>query len=308
VKLTKRKELDFIHNFLSSVCTALKGTTEYKNEVLKARGFLVDTTPDGGFVFDERSNSSFESDIYMKYLSAQDDELEKLFLKNSAYSSDGADGYRALDNWKHCFASCNHRLGDTICTLHADPFIARYVKALSTIGIHTAMSCDGWHDKQINDRGPGRGMFTNNPVWIVFHDRFSLIWLRILHDFDERLPSTAALGFNVVQHNTSGLSEYVSRDTYRGCGYVQPDKTLFISCVEPNERLDKYIMLNRAAQAIYKNREYFYSVKWKTIELLKGERKDGLPADRVFRMMVEAYLRTDTYNAQLRDFSPLPIK
>jgi hypothetical protein len=52
-----------------------------------------------------------------------------------------------------------------------DPYIARFVHAINSVGVHTIMSCDGWHER----RGE-----KNTVMKLWMYERYSVIWFWLI--------------------------------------------------------------------------------------------------------------------------------
>jgi hypothetical protein len=57
-----------------------------------------------------------------------------------------------------------------------DPYIARFVHAINSVGVHTVMSCDGWHKKQ-------ETYSKINVMQLWMYERYSVLWLWLIVDY-----------------------------------------------------------------------------------------------------------------------------
>ena len=270
----KENEIEFINCFLDSVCSAYDESDEYKEKVLNARGFI-------------KGDSNYEKCIFLN-----NDELYKLFLKDSATGENN----KYLDS-------------------DLEPFVYRYIKALNTIGIMTDSSCDDWHNRKPN----------KNCISISFMSEFYYLFLKFIHDFDERLPSSDILGFQVSNlYGSRELSEYeisIDNEIYNdenGITYGQIETSynaykkyidgygvnLYIPLCyfvnansyhrnlkeqNYNERLRKYMLINNSAKILYEDKEHFNKLLDKAksdLRFLFLERKeDHISSGKIYRYM-----------------------
>ena len=226
-----------------------KGSQDHKNEILKIRGFLLDTGNDGVVSLNDFSTKR-DVVLYNEYVNSNEDELIKLFLMDSVYNQDVCSRYGL--KWKRLFAS-NRVFGNKVDVVDLEPFIARYVKALALIGVHTYFSCDGWH------RQKSKNMF----VHIGFSDRYSLQWLRVLHKHSEILK-VAQIPFLL-------------------------DGEQMLKVPLGKERLKIYKLINSAAQAVYNNRKNLRNLKRQAISTLKGQKKDSKQMGDIYVLLSQAY-------------------
>jgi len=241
-------EKDFIDQFINEVCNALPGTTEYIHEVLQARGFLLDKKADGDFVLDNFSTKE-DKEKYHEYTSQNNINIYKMFQKGEIKS----ESCWKDKKWKSLFAS-NRMHGDRVDVFKLEPFIACYIKPLALIGVHTCSSCDRWQkDEHINDE-----------MHIIFSDRYSMLWLRVLNEHFDKLQD-----FQIPFVYSNGQK-----------------------CIIPihNQRLEIYKKLNFAGKIIYKNYSNLYSIKHKVITVLKGKGKNGKPNNYIYELLKDAYI------------------
>jgi len=242
-------ESKFISQLLSSLCHTPKDMPENIIELLCIRGFLVEANG-------ELNNFSTDNDIkaYQHYIKAKtSDELFELFKPGSVA------GFEVcwLDNikWQKLFAS-NRIYGEKIDVMALEPFVARYCKSLALIGVHTYLSCDGWHD---NRRKGG--------IKIGFSDRYSFSWMKILHDNDKKLVDTRLR---------------ISIESIR-------DRMIKIPIGGFIQREQVYYALNETARIIYNNRYEYLALKNKVVSMLKYKPKNQLSFEEVYAMMYDAY-------------------
>lgn len=136
--------------------------------------------------------------------------------------------------------------GLRIDPLTLEPFVARYVNAINAIGIKTFSSCDGWHKD------------TSKNLTIGFRERYSLIWHQIICE---------------KMHLNSSWS-YTKRE-----GIIKLPKS-------DEERIKKYIVLNKDAEILEKNQVKLLELKRKVVEALKGKQKKKL-SDQEIKALLE---------------------
>lgn len=142
--------------FFEKIRSKCASEIEFAIEIIKARGFLIDEISDEWIV----SDNSHKDDG--KYL----DKLlrihkigrvvsDKIVIENTDCSEFILDGFSKADHYRSgCESFCanrgwkyfkrrEHGLKVPVCML--DPFIARYIKAISACCVSTRGSCDGDH-------------------------------------------------------------------------------------------------------------------------------------------------------------------
>lgn len=138
-----------IEYFFDAIKAKCSSDEEYAAELLKARGFLLE---DEGLIL---SDNSHRDDItYLKGLLkecnigkvrngkiviAQGGNVEKIFYKDNQI---GGEACTNGETWKKFI---HNSFAPQIPVRWLEPFIARYVKAISACGVGTWCSCDGNH-------------------------------------------------------------------------------------------------------------------------------------------------------------------
>lgn len=172
----------------------------------------------------------------LKYIAEEKDIntfLVKYFSKDSVSNQEAF--YNGHDQkWAKCFASHNSLCGGYIDPVYLEPFIARYVNAINSIGIKTFSSCDGWHNKP-----------NKNKMFIAFKERYSKIWHKII--------------FSIIE-NTYGIVWSYNRFE------------AFINLPTSDKiKIKIYTAINKIAEIIENNRKQLCELKRNTVELLKGK-------------------------------------
>lgn len=122
-----------VEYFFDAIKAKCSNDKEYAAEILKARGFLLE---DEGLIL---SNNSHRDDAtYLEEL-LKETNLENIFYKNNRI---GYETRTYPQSWRR-FMSNKHAPKVSLRIL--EPFVARYVKAISACGVATSKSCDGNH-------------------------------------------------------------------------------------------------------------------------------------------------------------------
>lgn len=184
---------DGIAVFFKAIKEKCSNDEEYAAEILKARGFLLEDT---GLVLSD--NSDRDDASYLNKLLTADNlgkvEGDKIFINPSAnvekifYSKliGGCESCPPIGRtWKRFL---HESFDPKVPVFLLEPFVARYVKAISACGVETYGSCDGnHHDEHQRERYISRILVEiagePNSIWHeiickrLLVKRFKLKWL-----------------------------------------------------------------------------------------------------------------------------------
>lgn len=140
---------DGIENFFNAIKAKCLSYEEYAAEILKARGFLLE---DNALILSD--NSHRDDAAYLNKLLTEENigkvegnkiiifpngNVEKIFYKDNRIGGEaGSNG----ETWKKFL---HNSLAPKVPVGILEPFVARYVKAISACGVTTWLSCDGNH-------------------------------------------------------------------------------------------------------------------------------------------------------------------
>ena len=177
---------DGIEIFFNALKEKCSSDAEYAAELLKARGFLLE---DDGLVLSD--NSHKDDAAYLNALLTADDlgkvKDGKIFIAPNAnvekiFYRDNCIGFEAFCypmNWK-LFVHIRH--APKVPLRWLEPFIARYVKAISACGVATWLSCDGNHPNSqrivIDFSGEPNSLWHEIICRRCLAERFNLNWSR----------------------------------------------------------------------------------------------------------------------------------
>lgn len=140
--------IDGIENFFDAIKEKCSSDEEYSAEILKARGFLLE---DGLILSD---NSHKNDGVYLNKLLTEENigkvqnnrififpngNVEKIFYKDNRIVGEA---FFYTHDWRRFI---HHDYAKKIPVRLLEPFIARYIKAISACGVQTWCSCDGNH-------------------------------------------------------------------------------------------------------------------------------------------------------------------
>lgn len=140
---------DGMENFFALIKERCADKKEYAAEILKARGFLLE---DDGLTLSD--NSHRDDAKYLNELLAEDNlgevrgdkifispdaNVEKIFYKNSRI------GLETLSLWETWERFIHDSYAPKVPLRYLEPFVGRYIKAISACGVATCLSCDGNH-------------------------------------------------------------------------------------------------------------------------------------------------------------------
>ena len=249
--------------YFNHVVSGARNPKEQAFLILSARGFLLEWEDDQIII----SDNSSEGDIR---------DLNNFLIKQKIGSIDGNKimmlpsfsvnvGVNMFEETEKICIECitwnrqwryfkNRIYGSKINVLELEPYIARYIKAISAIGIDTSMSCDGNHKKRYSEK--------NDPLYIAFNSKYDLIWLRIVSE-------------SVLNLAVSWTYEYASNKVYME--YTDETQVKF------------YSDLLEAANCIYDKRIYLRELKHITTKCAHAKNKkiEYLSQDDVYELLLE---------------------
>lgn len=141
--------LDGIEIFFNAIKAKCLGYEEYAAEIIKARGFLLE---DNALILSDNSHKD-DADYLNELLTAENigkvegnkiiifpgGDVEKIFYRDN-YISEVATSNG--ETWKKFI---HNSFAQKVPVKILEPFVARYVKAISACGVQTWLSCDGNH-------------------------------------------------------------------------------------------------------------------------------------------------------------------
>ena len=140
------------NDYFNNIYQKCQSDYEKVIELLKARGFLIDIIQEDVYM----SDNSHKDDIYyLKSILEKNDmgtvNNKKIFIKNpyKYFFIENEFQFDEQMNYEICQSSYGwdyfrYRVhGHKVAVQDLEPFIARYVKALSSVGVVMAGSCDG---------------------------------------------------------------------------------------------------------------------------------------------------------------------
>lgn len=214
--------LEGIENFFNAIKQKCFDKEEYAAELLKARGFLLE---DKGLILSD--NSHKDDARYLNQLLTKENlgevkgneiiifqnaNVEKIFYINNFIGFEVSRGY--AKSW-YTFASDDFAPKIPLGIL--EPFVGRYVKAISACGVRTFLSCDGNHPRAMKEINVG---ISGTPY---------SVWHKILVD--------------------RCLSERFK--IFKNCLLKNGDLRIKFNKIN---KWKVYIELNQAAEFLYKNR------------------------------------------------------
>ena len=143
---------DGINIFFDALKEKCSTDEEYTAEILKARGFLL---KDDELALSDNSHADDAS--YLNELLAEDKLGEvrdgKIFIRPNAnvekiFFSKNISGCEAFSNGDSWRKFVRDRFASKVPLRLLEPFVGRYVKAISACGVGTCGSCDGNHPTQ----------------------------------------------------------------------------------------------------------------------------------------------------------------
>lgn len=192
-----------------------------------------------------------------------EEEALALFKKDSVVSHDETIRFpKQIHRWQNTFGSSQYlwpRMPDVTIL---EPFIARYILAVNSIGSRTNYSCDGWHSDPNKTKA----------IYFRTADRYSLIWIKIV---DEHALEDKTIGWKYLFHENQDVTE---APIYEASLKLPKDD---------RGKLAIYDRINKAAAEIESKRDFLRDSKIRVVEELKGKHKNGLTVEEVERLMLE---------------------
>lgn len=205
--------------FFNAIRKRCSGEEEYATELLKARGFLLE---DEGMKLSD--NSHPEDEAFLRRI---------LKAENIGTVQDGKINISSFKNIENIFKEEYVGGGEAFCTAESwqkflhdsyapkvpmwllDPFVSRYIKAISACGVRTCSSCDGNH--------PGESSFGR--IIIEYNDDCNSLWNAIIckRCLNPRIPLNWKKEFKYIKFDSKN-------------------------------QWQTYLMLNQAAELLYDNR------------------------------------------------------
>ena len=241
-----------IEEFFQAIKEKCSDDKEYAAELLKARGFLLEDNEfalsDNSFFyrknkrcstycFNEYNNPAFDDANYLNELLTKenigevqgnkiiifpDANVEKIFYKDFKIGGEAGSYEISWDEF------LNYEFVPKIPVRLLEPFIARYIKAISACGVATWCSCDGNHQTHAKF----------NRILIDFVDT-TFEWHKMI--FEKCLAKKFKLNFEFPRCNLE--FKFPTSDKWKA-----------------------YIELNRAAEFLYNNRKKIRQIKSDTIK------------------------------------------
>ena len=189
-------------------------------------------------------------DMFVDYPVLSFEDMLLFFAKDSVANFEVTD-YSVVsrkNDWANHFAS-SHLKGKYISPSKLEPFVARYVLAINSVGAKTNFSCDGWHKK------------TKNEWSVAFVERNSALWHKIIFEY---VCSTLHIQLK-----------------------MNFDKNFAFVTLPPSDdkKICEYIKINKIAEYIEKNQSLFLNAKSKMIEKLKNLPKNCLSDEDLYFLM-----------------------
>lgn len=143
-----------IENFFNAIREKCSDDEEYATEILKARGFLLEDTR---LVLSD--NSHKDDSVYLNELLTEEKLGEvkenEIFIRPNAnvekifYSKNisGCEAFSPGESWKKFI---HNSFASKVQLRLLEPFVGRYIKAISACGVSTCGSCDGNHSSRRN--------------------------------------------------------------------------------------------------------------------------------------------------------------
>lgn len=230
---------------------------EYVIEILKLRGFLFDESPNGLIISDNSSiDDKRELDaLLMKYHLGYV-RRKKVIIENTDCAELISTEFRAnywrnyevgytswRGNWKY-FKHREH--GDRVSAMALEPFIARYIKALSACCVLTWCSCDGNHP-------------LCQRLLIYMIGDASTLWHKLLY----RKCLAPRFGLNFVFERNSALMYFLVEPEYLAYyNRYRANRYGAEEIPDTNEpKFSAYYKLNKAAEFLYTNRQALRKIK-----------------------------------------------
>lgn len=245
--------LNGIEIFFNALKEKYSSAEEYAAELLKARGFLLD---DAGLIL---SDNSHEDDAaYLNELLTTDDlgavrdgkifispgaNIEKIFYRDNRI---GGEACLPCEITWEIFVHNRHAPKVPLRLL--EPFVGRYVKAISACGVGTCGSCDGNHPER---RRPQR-------ILIDFRSEPHKVWHEV-----------------ICRHCLTGRFNLKWRRDYAAVEFNAANKW------------QTYVEFNRAAEFLYNNRLTIRQIRREASDAVGLRNARTLPSDELAKIFSE---------------------
>lgn len=254
-----------VNEYIYKILNKSQNKTEQVYLLLSARGFLLDyqnsniylsdnsarkDINDLALVLKEGNVGCLENSKIILNDSIDFDYLKNLFKLFNSISHEVE--FHMNYKWSKSFGNREH--GIKVPVLDLEPFIARYIKAISSIGLLTTYSCDGNHT------------YPNGCLHIKFKDRYSAVW----HDI---------INGKIINDNINQSFNWIYSDD---CIDAK------IKFTEAN-RLDCYYELLCRANYLYDNRKSLRNLKRNLVKLLNNKPKNMLSNSEIYNLMNKSY-------------------
>ena len=245
--------LNGMENFFNALKAKCSSDEEYAAEILKARGFLLE---DAGLIL---SNNSHEDDaVYLNALLTAESlgemrdgkivifpgaNVEKIFYSKII---GGSESFLACEiTWENFI---RNRCAPKVPLILLEPFIGRYVKAISACGVQTHGSCDGNHP----ERGKEYGLY------IEISCKPNIVWHEVIcrRCLAERFNLTWSRGYSAIEFNAAN-------------------------------KWQTYVELNRAAEFLYNNRLTIRQIRREASDAVGLKNARTLPSDDTAKIFSE---------------------
>ena len=226
-----------IEEFFGAIRDRCSSDDEYAVELLKARGFLLE---DNELALSDNSHPDDEDYLNMvlqkehlggvkngKITLIPNGKMEKIFSKEHV---GGMEGFCDRAGWQ-LFVQNSYAPKVPVSIL--EPFIARYVKAISACGVKTSSSCDGNHPERRRTAMHVQPCDEANVLW---HD---IIYKRCVYPF-----------FNL-------------RWREQNCYFIEIRVT-------ETDKWETYVKVNRVAEFLYANRLVLRQVRQDATEVISN--------------------------------------
>ncbi len=242
-----------IEEFFGDIRDRCSSNDEYAVELLKARGFLLE---DGKLVLSDNSHpydgEYLNTVLQKEHLGDVKDgkitlipngNMEKIFSKEHV---GGMEAFCDIAGWQF-FVQNSYAPPVPVSIL--EPFIARYVKAISACGVKTSSSCDGNHPERRHTAMHVEPCDEPNALW------YDIIYKRCVYPF-----------FNLRCRNHGTLRE--------------------IRVTEIN-KWETYVKVNRVAEFLYANRNVLSQIRREATEIISNSMEKHMTNDTMAEIFMD---------------------
>lgn len=188
-------------DFFEKIRSKCSSEREFIIEIIKARGFLIDEISDEWIVSDNSHKDDAEYlDKLLRINKIGHVASDKIVIENTDCSefirNEFCDKYHYRSGWGECRPTSEWKYfkrrehGIKVPVFALDPFIARYIKAISACCVITSMSCDGDH--------AGRSTMIVN-----IDGQWSLLWHKLICEkmLVNKYKIKWSDGFHIIKFN-----------------------------------------------------------------------------------------------------------